>query len=166
MTNKTHFNQIVKVSILCFSFSNITVNLDCWLDKAHHFCKWRWAFYTIFCKSYHRLLLITRIPLNRGPLPHSLSMYTSFIIKKQLKSCEHGGLGNVAPWDMTLIDRCYHWEMCEFFTLSTKITPNITPLYIPRLWTTLYGGVKHVKTHCASPFAGMTDTDSDDDTLL
>lgn len=150
VTNQTRFDQILKVSILCFSFSNIAVNLDCCLAKAHPYCKCRWAFYTVSCWTYHRLLFITRIPLNRGPSPHSVSMYTSFIIKKQLKSCEHGGLRNVAPWDMTLIDRCYHWEMCEYFTLSTKITPIITPLYIARLRTSLYGGLKHVEAHFAS----------------
>lgn len=32
---------------------------------------------------------------------------------------------------MSLIDRCYHWEMCYFFcfTFSTKITLNVTPFH-------------------------------------
>lgn len=74
------------------------------------------------------------------------------MIEKQLKMCVQHRPQCCDHWNMSfrhLIDRCYHREMCDFFTLSTKITLNVTPFHCWRFewcWTV---HAKHATTHHA-----------------
>lgn len=51
---------------------------------------------------------------------------------------------------MSLIDRCYHWEMCDCFTLSTRITLNITPFHY-RGFEQHCRALKHVTRYTSTP---------------
>lgn len=88
---------------------------------------------------------------------HSFSMHTACMIKSSWKSVYSVDLSEVIPetWVPDILtDRCYHREMCDFFTLSTKITLNITPFLcwrFERHWTAHASVQACGSTPCSSP---------------
>lgn len=63
-----------------------------------------------------------------------------------------------------LIDKCYRWEMCDYFTQSTKITLKMTPFTADSDSTGQYMQARGY-TLCSLPYTWLAGTGAHDDTL-